>query len=96
MRMDSKMVGVSMQKRKVLSNNKRGEAIKNDAFLQAKRFFDRKKYKCRLLTFLRKTSKFLKKFILYEKKYKSELDAIILMKKLFARTAKAQKKLIIF
>ncbi|GEM_PF-883693 len=35
-----------MQKIAVLSNNCGGEAPKNDVFLQVKRFFGRKKYKC--------------------------------------------------
>ncbi len=35
-----------MQKMTVLSNNLGGEAPKNDVFLQVKRFFGRKKYKC--------------------------------------------------
>ena len=35
-----------MQKMTALSNNGGGEAPKNDVFLQGKRFFGRKKYKC--------------------------------------------------
>lgn len=35
-----------MQKMAALSNNCVGGAPKNDVFLQGKRFFGRKKYKC--------------------------------------------------
>ena len=35
-----------MQKMAALSNNRVGRVPKNDVFLQGKRFFGRKKYKC--------------------------------------------------
>ena len=59
-----------MQKMTALSNNLGGEAPKNDVFLQVKRFFGRKKYKCAYWLSCQKRVNFYKSSILYEKKYK--------------------------
>ena len=97
LRRDIEKLCVSMQKSIALSNNKRRRVRKNDIFLQAIPFFAQKKYKCRLLTFLQKTSKFLQKFILYRKKYRKELlRNHPFTNEKAAKAAKKQKRLIIF